>query len=133
MDAKKAAPTSEAAALAVDLIRKMYRIEDDIRKLNLSAEGVVEIRQEKTKPLMDSFREFLVSQAGKVTPRSTLGGAVHYALSEWKKLIVFLENGDTPIDNNLVENAIRPFVVGRKNWLFSGHPDGAQASAFYFN
>ena len=132
MDAKKASPTSKSASFAVELIRKMYRIEDDIRKKNLSPEDVLKIRQEKTKPLMDAFREFLVSQTGNVTPRSSLGGAVHYAISEWKKLVVFLENGNTPIDNNLVENAIRPFVIGRKNWLFSGHPDGAQASAFFY-
>jgi len=56
-----------------------------------------------------------------------------YTLNQWSKLIVYIEDGRLKPDNNLAENAIRPFVVGRKNWLFSGHPRGAKASAIYFS
>jgi len=56
-----------------------------------------------------------------------------YTLSNWKKLIVYIEDGRLRPDNNLAENAIRPFVVGRKNWLFAGSPDGAVASATFFS
>ncbi|MCB1143296.1 MAG: transposase, partial [Leptospiraceae bacterium] len=59
--------------------------------------------------------------------------AVNYALKEWKKIILYLDNGEIYIDNNLVENAIRPFVLGRKNWLFADVPEGAEASAMYLS
>ena len=62
-----------------------------------------------------------------------MGKAIHYALTLWPLLIVYLESGDIPIDNNPAENAIRPFVIGRKNWLFSGSPRGAQASATLYS
>ena len=62
-------------------------------------------------------------------PKSLLGKAVRYTLNQWSKLTVFLEHPDVPLDNNRVENAIRPFVLGRKNWLFSDTHAGATASA----
>jgi len=62
-----------------------------------------------------------------------LGQAIGYTLSNWKKLIIYIEDGLLRPDNNLVENAIRPYVIGRKNWLFAGSPDGAMASATFFS
>ena len=62
-------------------------------------------------------------------PQSALGAAIGYALNQWEHLLVFLDHGELEIDNNLTENAIRPFVVGRKNFPFSGSPRGAHASA----
>ena len=62
-----------------------------------------------------------------------MGKAISYTLNQWSRLIVYLHDGRLRPDNNLVENAIRPFVVGRKNWLFSGHPRGAEASAFLYS
>lgn len=66
-------------------------------------------------------------------PQSLLGKAMHYALGQWRKLIVFLEHGEVPLDNNRCENAIRPFVLGRKGWLFSDTVKGASASANLFS
>jgi len=63
------------------------------------------------------------------TPKGLLGKAVNYALRNWDRLVCYIDDGRLRPDNNLAENAIRPFVLGRKNWLFSGHPNGAQASA----
>ena len=62
-----------------------------------------------------------------------MGQAISYTLSNWEKLIIYIEDGRLRPDNNLVENAIRPFVLGRKNWLFAGSPDGAKASATFFS
>ena len=62
-----------------------------------------------------------------------MGKAIAYTLNQWSRLIAYLQDGRLRPDNNLVENAIRPFVVGRKNWLFSGHPRGAAASAFLYS
>jgi transposase len=64
-----------------------------------------------------------------VPPKTTLGNALHYLDHQWPRLIAYLEDGDYPIDNNPVENAIRPLAIGRKNWLFSASVKGAKASA----
>jgi transposase len=66
-------------------------------------------------------------------PQSALGKAVRYMREQWPKLIIYCEYGFLPIDNNLVENTIRPFVIGRKNWFFSGSPRGASASAYIYS
>jgi transposase len=68
-----------------------------------------------------------------VLPQSLLGKSVHYALGQWPKLITFLTHGEVPLDNNRCENSIRPFVVGRKGWLFSDTVNGAVASANLFS
>ena len=75
------------------------------------------------------MKTWLDEKNGKVLPKSALGEAIAYTLGLWPKLTTYLEDGDIPIDNNKIENAIRPFVVGRKNFLFSGSPRGADASA----
>lgn len=75
------------------------------------------------------IRQFLDQHIPKTAPKSAFGKALGYMNGQWPKLTKFLSDGKIPIDNNPVENAIRPFVIGRKNWLFSGHPKGAQASA----
>lgn len=62
-------------------------------------------------------------------PQSLIGKGLHYLHEQWPKLIRYVESGDYPIDNNAAENAIRPFVIGRKNWIFSTSPKGATASA----
>ena len=66
-------------------------------------------------------------------PKGLLGKAVSYALNQWPRLVGYLEDGRLAPDNNAAENAIRPFVVGRKNWLFSGTPEGAEASALLYS
>jgi len=69
----------------------------------------------------------------KVPPKSLLGKAIHYTLSQWHRLIQYTTDGIIRPDNNMVENAIRPFVVGRKNWLFSDTVQGARASALIYS
>ena len=71
----------------------------------------------------------ILTPRGQVLPKSPLGEAIAYTLGLWPKLLTYLEDGNIPIDNNKIENAIRPFVIGRKNFLFSGSPRGANASA----
>src|SRR5690554_5129733 len=69
----------------------------------------------------------------QVLPKSALGKALHYLDGQWQRLTRFLDDGLIPLDNNAAENAIRPFVIGRKNWLFSQTPSGAQASAAIYS
>jgi hypothetical protein len=89
----------------------------------------VAVRQQHAAPVIEQFYAWLEALAPAVLPESRLGKAVQYALSQWPKLTVFLRDGEVPLDNNRCENAIRPFVIGRKGWLFSDTVTGATASA----
>ena len=88
-------------------------------------------RQEQSKPILDQIETWLARQ--NVNPQSLLGRAIGYLQGEWPRLNVYLEDGRLNIDNNLVENAIRPFALGRKNWLFSQSVAGAHASAALYS
>ncbi len=112
---------------ALSYIQKLYRIEKDIK--DRSNDDRYRIRQEKAKPLIDKIRQWLEKGLPHVPPKSALGKAFHYLHNQWDRLIVYLENGAYPIDNNFAENKIRPFVIGRKNWLFSASEAGAKSSA----
>ncbi len=129
---KRANPKSLADE-ALDYIGNLYQIEKEARRLQLDAVGIYQLRQEKAKPLLDKFKDWLETNRPQTPPKGLLGKAISYTLSNWKKLLIYLEDGRLRPDNNLVENAIRPFVVGRKNWLFAGSPDGAKASATFFS
>ncbi|WP_238325547.1 IS66 family transposase [Leptospira inadai] len=94
---------------------------------------IQKIREEKSKPILDDLKTFLDSAYSQVLPKSPIGEAIRYTLNEWERLTIYLYHGEFYIDNNLVENGIRPFVIGRKNWLFLGSPDGTEASTFFFS
>jgi len=81
---------------------------------------------------MDAFWKWLVAEAAQVLPQSMLGKAINYTIPLWQRLEVFLDNGRVPIDNNLAENSIRPFAVGRRNWLFFDQSEGAEASTSFY-
>ena len=87
------------------------------------------IRLAQAEPILDRIKVWLDQKVDQVLPKSPLGEAVAYTLRLWPKLTTYLEDGHIEIDNNRAENAIRPFVIGRKSWLFSGSPQGAGASA----
>jgi transposase len=124
---------SGSADEAMAYIRKLYKLEHMAREQKMSPEQIHAIRQEQAKPILDDFHVWLLKRTDRTLPKSLLGKAITYALNQWQRLIGYLEDGVTPIDNNLVENAVRPFVVGRKNWLFSGTPEGAEASASLYS
>ena len=109
------------------LIQKLYRVEKQARKL--TPEKRYAQRQLYAKPILDEMRAWLENALPQVPPSSVTGKALHYLHNEWDKLIRYLEDGRLEIDNNAAENAIRPFVVGRKNWLFSDSVKGVTASA----
>lgn len=119
--------------LAVNYIAKLYAIEKQAKKQNLTPDQVFNLRQERSKPILDKFKVFLNELTPKVPPKSALGVAVAYALSNWAAINIYLENGILNIDNNPVENKIRPFALGRRNWLFMGNPRGAAAAAAIFS
>ena len=84
-------------------------------------------------PLHNKFRVWLEKSSLQVTPKSKMGDAINYSLNQWHKLTRYTEDGRLNIDNNRAERAIKPFVIGRKNWLFSNTARGAQASATLYS
>jgi len=109
------------------LIQKLYRVEKQARKS--TPEKRYEHRQRHAKPVLDEMRTWLDQVLPQVPPSSATGKALHYLHHEWPRLIRYLDDGRLEIDNNATENAIRPFVIGRKNWLFSDSVRGVKASA----
>ena len=133
VDASKVLPAGKRgrAHEALALISKLYAIEKDARGLN-DAERLV-LRQTRSRAVIDELRRWLDQALPTVPPTSVLGGALGYLHRQWPRLIRYLERGDLPIDNNPAENAIRPFVIGRKAWLFSDTQAGARASALLYS
>lgn len=129
---KRENPTS-LADQALNHIRKLYLIEKQIPQDQLDPQQVYQRRQEQSKQVLDQFKTWLDATEPLTPFKGLLGKAISYALKNWNKLIVYIANPLLRPDNNVAENAIRPFVVGRKNWLFAGHPRGASASATFFS
>lgn len=109
------------------LIRKLYRIERQARKLK-PLERYAR-RQKHAQPVLDDICKWLEKTLPQIPPSSSTGQALNYLHNEWDRLIRYLDDGRLEIDNNLAENAIRPFVIGRRNWLFSTSVKGVKASA----
>ena len=126
----KPARTPEQPALQfVELIGKLYAVEKRARDRNLSAADRLLERKHHSVAVLEQIQALLLTHLHAVVPGSLLGKALHYLSAQWTKLARFVTNGSYPIDNNPCENAIRPFVVGRRNWLFSDTVGGANASA----
>ena len=119
------------ADVALGKIRKLYAIEAGIEKL--SAAEKLSIRQKKSKPLLDDQHEWLEKNITRLVPDSLTHQAMSYALNQWPKLVTYCESGDLSISNAAAKNVIRPFAVGRRNWLFADTPNGAKASALFYS
>ena len=130
-DASKTSGGKGVGKKALDMIKKLYKIEEEIKEF--SADEKIIIRQQKSAPILNEFKKWIDELRGKITPKSVAGKAVHYAFNEWKYLSVYITNGNINISNVWVENAIRPFCIGKKNWLFSATVDGAKASAMFYS
>ncbi|MEM1154142.1 MAG: IS66 family transposase [Pseudomonadota bacterium] len=115
------------AGVALSKMRALYRIERAAQDLSASERRAK--RQQEAIPLLNDLREWLDEHLPLVPRQSALGKALNYLKRQWPTLTVYTEHGDLRIDNNLVENAIRPFMVGRKNYLFCDSVAGANATA----
>jgi transposase len=113
------------------LIQQLYKIEDFARKNNYTHQQRYELRQEKAVPIMAKLKAALeiLNLDPNILKSNAIGEAVRYALGRWKYQERYLHDGKLEIDNNLVENAIRPVAIGRKNWLFGGSEEGAKWGA----
>jgi transposase len=118
------------AGHALGVIQQIYAHEDHCR--HLSPEERKAYRDKHTRPLMDGFKYWLDEQAPFVTPKSPIGQAFTYAQNQWPNLYAILQDGRLELDNNLIENKIRPLALGRKNYLFAGSHDSARRIAMMY-
>ncbi|KIH82996.1 Mobile element protein [Pseudomonas batumici] len=128
-EAQKVQPKGKTgrADIALNLINKLYGIERDLK--DSGDQDRQAGRHERSLPVLAQLKSWMEKTQPQVTAQNPLGKAVGYLASNWSKLERYVEQGYLPIDNNAAERAIRPFVIGRKNWLFSDTPKGATASA----
>lgn len=138
MDALNAMPKKPGApqkvskpAQALAMIQTLYAIEKRIR--DKTVEERFQARQSESRPVMDKLKAWLERQQSRVPPQSLLGKAITYGQNQWKYLVRYLDSGLLDIDNNAAERAIKPFVIGRKNWLFAQSVRGARASAVLYS
>ncbi|WP_162902157.1 IS66 family transposase [Facilibium subflavum] len=110
-------------------IGKLYAIETDIKAQGFTHKQAAKIRQDEAIPVLDEIKKMLDDVVLKTPPQSKLGKAIAYSLNNWPQLTRYTEHGAIPIDNNDTERKIKPFAVGRKNWLFAGNTEGAKAGA----
>lgn len=115
----------------LEYCNRLFRIEQDIS--NLPPEKRYSIRQEYSRPVLDDFLSWLHESKEKVLPKSKIGEAITYCLNQWPYLVNYLLDGRLEISNNRAERSIKPFVLGRKGWLFSNTKNGAQASAIIYS
>ncbi|WP_455230384.1 IS66 family transposase [Geopseudomonas aromaticivorans] len=129
VEAQKVQPKGKTgrADVALNLINRLYAIEREFK--DLSDEQRYLGRQQHSLPVLAQLKAWLDKTQPQVTAQNALGKALNYLASNWSRLERYIEAGYLPIDNNAAERAIRPFVIGRKNWLFSDTPKGATASA----
>lgn len=115
-------------------IQNLYRVEANLREHHAGPQLREALRASQSRPIVERFQRALVrlKSSGRYLPQSLLGQAMDYALGQWPTLEVFLKDGRIEIDNNLVENAIRPTAIGKKNWLFIGEADAGQRSAIIY-
>lgn len=129
VEAQKVQPKGKVgrADQALSLIRSLYAVEKKAQ--HVTAEERLTLRATQSRPIIEKLEAWLTKSLNQVPPKTAIGKALIYLNRQWPKLTVFLTDGRIPLDNNPAENAIRPFVIGRKNWLFSQTPKGAHASA----
>ncbi|MDI1246569.1 MAG: IS66 family transposase [Rhodoferax sp.] len=118
---------SQIAQQALDYIGQLYAVEREVKHLH--ADERQQIRQSQSKPLADAFHQWMVLQRQRITDGSATAKALDYSLKRWTALTQFLGDGQLPIDNNWIENQIRPIAIGRNNWLFAGSLRAGQRAA----
>jgi transposase len=121
------------ASYALEQIQKLYTIERICKEQSLNFAELTEIRQQKSVPILESLGKWMKEQYIQCTPKSAIGKALAYSIERWQRLSIYAGNGMLNIDNNPVENSIRPVALGRKNYLFAGSHEAAQRSAMLYS
>ncbi len=121
----------ERALAAKAWVRQLYDVEDEAKEV--SAAERLRLRQEKSVPLLESLRQWLLAQRDQVLPKSPIAASINYALNQWQALNVYLTDGDLHIDNNVSERMLKLIGIGRDNWLFLGSDQGGQTAAVLYS
>jgi len=117
----------------VDEMAELYKIEKELKEEKASTEAIRQARLKKSKPILDGIKTFIENNITRVPPQSPLAKAVNYTLNHFDALSHYLDDGRLEIDNNRAERSIKPFVIGRKNWMFHGNDKGARAGATLYS
>jgi transposase len=121
------------AEYALQQFGLLYDIERKAVQLSMTADEVKQLRQNEAAPILQSFGQWMQQEYVKLPPKSAIAQALQYSIARWKALSIYTTDGKLNIDNNPVENSIRPVAVGRKNYLFAGSHDAAQRSAMLYS
>lgn len=119
------------ADVALNHIQKLYALESKLK--TVPPDKKYDARKTLARPLLEQFKSWLDKSSESVTKEGLLGAAITYSLNQWPKLMRYLDDGRLNIDNNRAERAVKPFVIGRKAWLFANTKTGAQASAALYS
>jgi len=135
-EALKALPASKSSVAVpakegLEFCNRLFAIERDLKEV--TPEKRYEIRLVRSQPVLDAFLVWLNQRYPEVLPKSAFGQAIKYCLNQWTKLEAFMQDGRLEIDNNRSERSIKPFVMGRKAWMFANTPRGARASAIIYS
>ena len=123
----------ERASYALEQIQQLYAIERKAREQSLGTGDLTQYRQQHAMPILENLGKWMKQAYMEVLPKSTIGKALEYSVKRWDELSLYATNGLLNIDNNPVENSIRPVAVGRKNYLFAGSHDAAQRAAIFYS
>ncbi len=120
------------ANAALTFIQQLYKVEQEAREQQMTSDQRAKLRLEKATGPFSAFKKWCIEEYQKVLPQSAMGKAIAYALRRMDNMALYLIHGDIEIDNNLVENIIRPVAIGRKNYLFAGSHEAAQRTAMLY-
>ena len=121
------------ASYVLTEMQKLYALERQAKENGLSVNELYQLGQQQAIPVLDNLNTWMLENYRTVLPKSAIGQALYYSLQRWDKLSLYTTNGRLQIDNNLVENAIRPVAIGRKNYLFAGSHNGARRAAMLYS
>jgi transposase len=124
---------ADRSAYALQQFVSLYAIERTIKEQQLTYEQALQLRQQQAVPILQSFGQWMKEQYVQTLPKSTIGKALGYSIERWNELSIYATDGKLNIDNNPVENSIRPVAIGRKNYLFAGSNEAAQRSAMLYS
>ena len=123
----------ERAETMLAMMQKLYAIERNAKLLFPDFDAIRELRQKESLPVLIEMEAWLKKNLMETLPKSSIGQAIAYSLNLWPRLIRYIEDGRYQIDNNLIENSIRPIAIGRRNYMFAGSHDAAQRSAMIYS
>jgi len=124
---------AQRAAYALQQFASLYAIERSIKEQQLTPDQALALRQQQAVPILQKFGQWMKEQYVQTLPKSTIGKALGYSIERWNELSIYATDGKLNIDNNPVENSIRPVAIGRKNYLFAGSHEAAQRSAMLYS